>query len=174
MILYRKTEENQNVLRFPLPKVQCSFNICKVCQFCCQNCNYISPYGCTAPNNTQEVPYLDVCKSFPILIGHGAGRNLSLGSFEEQFPPEFGAFVPLGRHCMATLDERQRIIFQLAAKWINDGKREFVIYDQCDDYFILITVSDPLKIKLQYNDRLDPTTIVKLLSIDPIEDISLL
>ena len=171
IVLYRSSQENTTTLRFPLPKIQCSFDICKKCQYCCQECHYITSNGCSAPNDTQIVPYLDVCKSFPILIGHGIGRNLSLGIFEEQYPPEFGAFVPLGKHCMATLDERQRIIFQLAARWINEGKREFIVYEQCADYFVLITVIDPLKNISPSNNELNPTQIVELLAADSSEHV---
>ena len=151
-------------LKFPLPVVQCSFDICRICKYCCQWCEYITDKGCSAPGSYEV---LSLCKSFPVLIGQGLSRNPSLGLWEDQYPPEFGAFVPLGRHCMATMDERQRAIFQTAAKWINQGKREFVLYEECMDYFLLITVQDPIKQKNR-SDKIEktPTEIITILSVE--------
>ena len=132
--------DESNHPRFPLPVVVCSFDTCKKCKYCCQWCKYLGPTGCAAPS---DYALLDLCRSFPILIGSPEGRNPSLGIGADQFASKFGAFVPLGNHCLATSDERQRAVFQLAAKWLNEGQRQFTIFLAEDDFFVLIEVKEP-------------------------------
>ncbi|MFW9929498.1 MAG: hypothetical protein ACFFD1_08915 [Candidatus Thorarchaeota archaeon] len=131
--------ENNSKIQFPYPIIQTFFDTCKICKFCCQWCKFITPDGCGAPN---EYELLSLCRSFPILIGNGYGFSPSLGLEDEQYPKEFGAFVPIGNHCMSLQDERQRLVFQQAARYINEGFREFVIYTEEEDYYVLIIVKD--------------------------------
>ena len=135
------TNELKN-LKFPLPIVKTIFTTCKTCKYCCQWCDYISETGCTAPSNYEM---LSLCNSFPILIGSGYGRYPSLGVGSDQFPPEFGAFVQAGNHCLSLEDERQRSFFQFAAKKLNEGKRKFSLYLQEEDFSIYIEVKDPIE-----------------------------
>ena len=150
-------------IRFPLPKISCSFDICARCRFCCQWCAYVSEKGCTA---MESYEVLSLCKAFPILIGPGEGRAPSLGVSEDQMPPEFGAYVPLGNHCLATLDERQRSLFQFAAHLLNYGHRRFALYQAESDYFVLIRVTEPpLKSEQRQQVELSPTEIVQILAV---------
>jgi hypothetical protein len=135
----------ESLIKFPLPLIETSFNACVDCKFCCQWCEHITPKGCNAP---AEYDLLPLCKAFPILIGPSEGINPSIGLYEEQYPQEFGAFVPLGNHCLSAQDEKQRIVFQEAAGYLNKGYREFTIYYEEEKYYILINVKDPLKTKL--------------------------
>ncbi|MHA2362896.1 MAG: hypothetical protein ACXAC7_02995 [Candidatus Hodarchaeales archaeon] len=158
--------DKKNKLKFPLPVVNCSFNACRTCHYCCQWCDYVTDTGCSAPD-TYEM--LSLCNAFPILIGHGESRNPSLGLWNDQFPAEFGAFVPLGRECLATMDERQRVLFQKAANFINNGLTDFTLFEQCLDYFIHIRVfSNPFHAKKHFKILKTPTQIVNLLSANNI------
>lgn len=157
--LYLSELESPSELHYPFPEVSCSISVCMDCKYCCSDCEYVSEEGCQAPDDYE---LFSLCKSFPILMGHGESRNPGLGYWYEQFPPEFGAFVPLGRKCQAVADERQRIIFQLATNWLNQGKRNFTIYNEMNDYFLLITVKNDNTIKRSTENE-TPTVIVKKL-----------
>jgi len=135
---------NEILIKFPLPIIKVQMSQCAICKFCCQWCAYISDSGCQAP---KDYELLEVCNAFPILIGNKDSRWPSFG-IEQQgdvYPPEFGAFAVFGRSCQSTQDERQRTIYQLVARLINEGNRHFSIYEQCEDYSIHIRVLDPLK-----------------------------
>ena len=130
-------------IKFPLPIITVEMSQCAICKFCCQWCGYIdSEKGCQAPD---DYKMLEVCKSFPILIGNKDSRWPSLGieSNGDIYPPDFGAFAVYGRNCQSTQDERQRITFQFVAKLINDGKRNFTIFEKCKDYSLFIRVKAP-------------------------------
>ena len=136
------SEIGEIALKFPLPIITVQMSQCSLCKFCCQWCGYISEKGCQAPH---DYDMLEVCKSFPVLIGNKESRWPSFG-VEEQgdvYPPEFGAFAVYGRCCQSTQDERQRIVFQYVARLINAGKRSFTMYEECEDYSLFIDVKDP-------------------------------
>ena len=131
-------------ISFPLPQIKISMSQCAICKFCCQWCSYITDQGCTSP---ADDPLLEVCQAFPVLIGNKDSRWPSFGieSEGDVYPPEFGAFAVYGRMCQSTQDERQRAFFQFVARTINSGKRSFTVYEECEDYNILVRVIDPLK-----------------------------
>ena len=135
--------DKETKIKFPLPVIETSFNACKDCKYCCQWCEHITPNGCNAPS---DYKLLTLCKSFPILIGPGDGINPSLGLADEQFPSNFGAFVPLGNKCLSLQDEKQRIIFQEAARYLNEGFRNFTMYYEEDLTKLYIKIIDPSKI----------------------------
>ena len=128
-------------IKFPLPIIKISMSQCAICKFCCQWCQYITDHGCTSPSDD---PLLEVCQAFPVLISNKDSRWPSFGieSDGDVYPPEFGAFAVYGRMC--TQDERQRAFFQFVARQINKGKRSFSVYEECEDYNILVRVHDPL------------------------------
>lgn len=138
---------NEINIKFPLPTIVVQMSQCEICKFCCQWCGYVSEKGCEAPS---DYSMLEVCRSFPILIGNKESRWPSFGieSKGDVYPPDFGAFAVYGRSCQSTQDERQRIFFQNIARLLNAGKRSFVVYEQCEDYTLHVTIKDPLiKIK---------------------------
>ncbi|OLS25999.1 MAG: hypothetical protein HeimC3_12730 [Candidatus Heimdallarchaeota archaeon LC_3] len=139
---------NETTIKFPLPVIETSFNSCKDCKYCCQWCEYITPNGCNAPSDYE---LLTICKSFPILIGPGDGINPSLGLIDEQFPSNFGAFVPLGNKCQSVQDEKQRIVFQQAARYLNEGIRNFIIYYEENSITLYIKITDPSRNNLITN-----------------------
>lgn len=131
-------------IRFPLPLIKISMSQCAICKFCCQWCQYITDKGCTSP---ADDPLLEVCQAFPVLISNKDSRWPSFGieADGDVYPPEFGAFAVFGRMCQSTQDERQRAFFQFVAREINRGKRSFTVYEECEEYNILVKVIDPLK-----------------------------
>lgn len=139
-------EEDGSALQFPLPLVNVTMSQCAICKFCCSWCGYISEEGCQAP---PDYELLEVCRAFPILMGSSESRWPSLGVEEEGdvYPPDFGAFAVYGRNCQSTQDERQRVLFQLAARKLNNGERRFVVYEETPDYMVLIRVTDVLSRK---------------------------
>ena len=131
-------------IKFPLPQIKIAMSQCAICKFCCQWCQYITDHGCTSP---ADDPLLEVCQAFPVLISNKDSRWPSIGieADGDVYPPEFGAFAVYGRKCQSTQDERQRAFFQYVARTINQGKRSFTVYEECEDYNILVRVIDPLK-----------------------------
>ena len=130
-------------IKFPLPQIKITMSQCAICKFCCQWCGYITDHGCTSP---ADDPLLEVCQAFPVLISNKDSRWPSFGieADGDVYPPEFGAFAVYGRMCQSTQDERQRAFFQFVARTINTGKRSFAVYEECEDYNILVRVIDPL------------------------------
>ena len=113
---------NTTKINFPLPIIEVQMSQCEICKFCCQWCGYISEKGCTAP---ADYNMLEVCRAFPVLIGNSDSRWPSFGieGDGDVYPPEFGAFAVFGRNCQSTQDERQRTLFQLVARLLNNGHR---------------------------------------------------